>query len=88
MANGDKGVEMIPVGPLSQREFVARLRDLVDFVRDPERRYQEPEKFAESYARIIRLATLYPENFSTKYVIHNLGQKRIDYIRDLLEGES
>lgn len=75
---------MIPVGQLSQREFTRRLRDLVDFVEDPENRYLEPEKFAESYARIVKLATLYPEKLKTKYVMHNLGKRRIDYIERLM----
>jgi hypothetical protein len=79
---------MIPTGTISHSEFVARMRELVDKVRDPEWRYLEPEAFAEAYARIIRLATLYPEKMKTRHVIHNLGQKRIDYIRQLLEGES
>lgn len=79
---------MIPVGKLSSREFVARMRELVDQVRDPEWRYHDPEKFAEYYARIIRLATTYPDKLDSKYVIHNLGKGRIEYVRGLLGGES
>jgi|GEM_PF-5572586 len=83
-----KGGHVIPAQPLTSKEFIRRLRELVDFVKDPESRYADPDRFAQSYARIIRLANMYPEKFETRYVIHNLGQKRIAYIRQLLEGDS
>ena len=76
--------QMIPVGQLSQREFTRRLRSLVDFVQDPENRYLEPERFAESYSRIVKLAALYPDYFEKKYIVHNLGKNRIGYIEQLM----
>lgn len=75
---------MIPTMDLTQRELVKRLKELVDYVADPDSRIQDPQKFAEAYARLVNLATLYPDKFGTKYVQHNLGIKRIAYIRELL----
>jgi len=76
--------DLIPVDDLSQRELVRRLRDLVDFVKDPERRYLEPDVFAEKYSRLINLAYRYEDLLDRKYIIHNLGKKRIAYIRSLM----
>lgn len=77
-------IRMIPSIDLSQKELVRRLRGLVDFVSDPENRIKDPQKFAEYYARLINLASLYPEKLKRKYVVHNLGIKRIQYIEKLM----
>ena len=76
--------DLIPVEDLSQREFVSRLRGLVDFVKDPEKRSLYPQEFARKYSRLINLSYRYEYLFDRKYVIHNLGKKRIAYIRNLM----
>ncbi len=79
---------MIPSIELSQRELVHRLRDLVDYVADPESRLKDPQKFAESYARLMNLISLYPDKLEKKFVRHNVGQRRLDYIERLLGHET
>jgi hypothetical protein len=76
--------QVIPVGAISQREFTRRMRMMVDFIKDPENRYTDPQTFASYFSRIVILATTYPEMFEATHVKHNLGIKRIKYIKEII----
>ena len=75
---------MIPSERLPQRELVKRLRELVDYVSDPDHLFTEPVRYAESYARLISLARIHRAQLETRYVQHNIGKRRSIYICRLM----
>jgi hypothetical protein len=78
---------LIPTRELSQRELVRRLKELVDSVLDPEYRIKHPEAFAKDYHCIVMIVSRQKTQLHTKYVSHNLGQARLQFL-DALEIEA
>jgi hypothetical protein len=78
---------LIPTNPLTSRDLVRRLREIVDRVSDPEYRIRNPQEFAMDYHIMITLAKENHEKLDTVYAVHNLGVARREYIERCLSNE-
>lgn len=80
-------MDLIPTRELSQRELVRRLKELVDSVLDPEYRIKHPVAFAKDYHCIVMIVSRQKAQLHTKYISHNLGQARLQFLDALEIGE-
>ncbi len=80
-------MDHIPIRNLSQREIVQRLRELIDHIMDPAYRIKQPDAFAQDYHILLSIVTRQPNQVTTKYVIHNIGQERARFVLDLISRE-
>lgn len=71
----------------SQRAFVDTARRAYDLAKDTERSARDERDYVMLLARTIRWVEAHPELLDGRHVQHNLGERRVNWIRELTGDE-
>ena len=74
---------MIPSIDLPKAELLRRLKGLIDKVADPDFAMVNPAEYSQSYARLLNLIERHSHQMQSKFILHNLGGKRVDFLCEL-----
>ena len=76
-------MNLIPSIELNQDELLRRLRGLIDIVADPDLSIKDPAAYTQAYVRLLNLIARHPKKMKSKHVLHNLGEVRVNFLKDL-----
>ena len=73
----------IPSIELETIELLRRLRGLIDIVADPDLSIKDPAAYTQAYVRLLNLIARHPKKMKSKHVLHNLGEVRVNFLKNL-----